>query len=402
MPLLRLLIPLLLSITREAAGQVTPAPGGLASAGADSGGFIVRLGNDTLALERYRRAPDGIRGEVVLRVPDLRRVRYTATFTLSGAVGGLDVRMTPVEAGTSAPSHGVMRFDGDSADVILTMEDRTRHLRVPARQGAVPLTAFSHALIEQAILQALRSGRDSVAFDWLGLGAAAASPSYVVRCTDDSVRLAFFGDPGYAKLDRGGRILRLDGRETTVKVEVERLPSVDLDRHAAEFAAEQAVTGPLGPLSPRDTARAVIHGATLQVDYGRPRKRGREIFGGVVPWHRIWRLGANAATQLSTSGDLEIAGRLIPAGTYSLFLLPTPSGATLIVNRQTGQWGTTYDAARDLARLPLAAEHPAAAADQFTIAFDSAAAGGLLRMTWDTTSYRLPFLVRAPGPAAGS
>jgi hypothetical protein len=295
-----------------------------------------------------------------------------------------------------------MRFDGDTADVTLTLSDSTRRLRIPARPGAVPLAAFSHALIEQAILQARRSGRDSIAFDWVGLGAAAASPSYVVVCAPDSVRVAFFGDPGYAKLDRGGRILRLDGRETTVKVEVERLPAVDLERHAEAFAAQQAVAGPLGPLSPRDTTRAVIQGAALQVDYGRPRKRGREIFGGVVPWNRIWRLGANAATQLSTSEDLEIDGRRIPAGTYSLYLLPTPSGATLIVNRQTGQWGTSYDPAHDLAHLPATAEHGGIPADQFTIAVEPEAEGGVLRMTWDTTSYRVLFTVVTARHAAGS
>ena len=402
MSLARLLVMLTLSLATARAGAAQAATAGLEGQ-TDSGGFIVRLGRDTLALEQYRRAPDGIHGEVVLRVPDLRRVRYQATLTRNGAVGGIDVAIAPVQVGTSPPSHGVMRFSGDTAEVTLTLGDGTRHIRVPARRGAVPLTAFSHALIEQAILQALRSGHDSVAFDWLGLGAPAVSPSYVVRCADDSVRVAFFGDPGYAKLGHGGRMLRLDGRETTVKVEVERLPSVDLDRYAAAFAAEQAVAGPMGPLSPRDTARARIHGADLQVDYGRPRSRGREIFGGVVPWHRIWRLGANAATQLTTSADLEIAGQRIPAGSYSLFLLPTPAGATLIVNRQTGQWGTNYDAALDVARLPLSVEHAGVRTDQFTITVDSAGQGiGELRLSWDTTAYRVPFLVRGAGSSTGS
>jgi hypothetical protein len=372
-----------------------------AQSAGDSGGFIVRLGTDTLALERYHRDPDEIRGEIVLRVPDLRRVRYTATLTGGGAIGGLDVAIAPVQHGTSAPSHGVMRFDGDTADVTLALSDGTRRLRIAARPGAVPLTAFSHALIEQAILQARRAGRDSVAFDWVGLGASAASPSYVAVCGVDSVRLAFFGDPGYARLDQGGRILALDGRATTIKVEVERLPEVNLEQYEAAFAAEQAAAGPLGPLSPRDTVRAVVHGAVLAVDYGRPRKRGREIFGGVVPWNRIWRLGANAATQLSTSADLEVDGRVIPAGTYSLFMLPTDSGAELIVNRQTGQWGTSYDPSHDLARLPLIRE-TGPAADQFTIAVEPSWIGGTLRLSWDTTSYSLPFSVRAPRHATGS
>jgi len=367
----------------------------------DTGGFIVRLGTDTLALERYHRAPDELRGEIVLRVPDLRRVSYTATLT-GGAIRGLDVAIAPVQHGTSAPSHGVMRFDGDTADVTIALADGTRRLRIPARPGAVPLTAFSHALIEQAILQARREGRDSVAFDWVGLGAPAASPSYVAVCGVDSVRLAFFGDPGYARLDRGGRILSLDGRGTTIKVEVERVPDVDLEHYEAAFAAEQETDGPMGPLSPRDTVRARIGGAELAVDYGRPRKRGREIFGGVVPWDRIWRLGANAATQFTTSAELEMSGRTVPAGTYSLFMLPSEGGAELIVNRQTGQWGTSYDPGRDLVRLPLLRESAPDPADQFTIEVEPSSKGGTLRLSWDTTTYSLPFTVRAARHAAGS
>ncbi|HEX6107191.1 MAG TPA: DUF2911 domain-containing protein, partial [Gemmatimonadales bacterium] len=245
-------------------------------------------------------------------------------------------------------------------------------------------------------LQARRDGRDSVPFDWVGLGAPAAMPSYVVRCADDSVRVAFFGDPSYIKLDGAGHILELDGRATTQKVEVERRATLDLDRYAADFTAAQAAHGPMGPLSPRDTARAVISGAELSVDYGRPRKRGREIFGGVVPWHRVWRVGANAATHFTTSADLETGGIRIPAGTYTLFMLPTPDGATLILNRQTGQWGTAYDPEYDLAHLALGREPTAEPAEKFTIALEPSTLGGTLRLTWDTTSFLLPFTVRGP------
>ena len=321
-----------------------------------------------------------------------------------GAVTALELALEPLGRGhpTTRPARGVMRFHGDTADVTLTLGDSTRRIRIPARRGAVPLAAYSHALIEQAVLQARRAGRDSVAFDWLGLGAPEASPSYVVRCAADSVRVGFFGAPGFVKLDASGRILSLDGRATTQKVLVERRPTLDLDRYAAEFAARQAAEGPLGPLSPRDTARATVAGATLTVDYSRPRKRGRDIFGGVVGWHEIWRLGANSATHFTTDADLEVDGRIIPAGTYTLWMLPAPEGASLIVNRQTGQWGTKYDPARDLTWLELRRERAPAPVDQLTIAVEAGPGGGVLRISWDTTSYLVPFSVRRAGHVAGS
>src|SRR4051812_36783509 len=87
-------------------------------------------------------------------------------------------------------------------------------------------------------------------------------------------------------------------------------------------------------LSPRDSAVASFGAAKVSVDYSRPSKRGREIFGGLVPWNQVWRTGANAATTLVTSRDLDIGGTLVPAGTYTLYTLPSPTGWKLIVNKQ--------------------------------------------------------------------
>ena len=150
----------------------------------------------------------------------------------------------------------------------------------------------------------------------------------------------------------------------------------------------------MGTLSPRDTARATIRAANLLVDYGRPRKRGREIFGNVVPWGQVWRTGANAATQLRTDRDLVFAGLSVPAGTYTLWTLPTQAGWQLIVNSQTGQWGTAHDAARDLGRVPLTVGALAEPVEIFTISVDAQGQGGVLSFTWDRTRATIPFTVR--------
>jgi hypothetical protein len=278
----------------------------------------------------------------------------------------------------------------------LTLGDSTRTIKVAARPGSMPLAAFSHALVEQAILQARRTGKDSVEFDWVGVGASKAYPAYVTRRQDGSVVVGFFHAPAVVTVDGEGRILTLDGRASTAKVEVQRVKAPDLEHFARAFVAAEAAWGPVGQLSPRDTVRAEIGTARLMVDYGRPRKRGRVIFGQVVPWNQVWRTGANAATQLSTDVPLRVDGRTIPAGRYSLWSVPTTSGATLIVNRQTGQWGTEYDAGQDLARVALTRESLSAPMEQFTIAIEPADGGGVLRMSWDTTRYVLPFTIARP------
>ena len=153
--------------------------------------------------------------------------------------------------------------------------------------------------------------------------------------------VGFFDAPAVATVDPSGRMLALDGTATTAKVEVKRVQAPDLEHFAREFASAEAAHGPLGQLSPRDTTWGRIGDARMMVDYGRPSRRGRVVFGHVVPWGRVWRTGANEATQFTTDTPLVIGGREIPAGTYSLWTVPRPDGATLIVNRRTRQWVTS-------------------------------------------------------------
>jgi len=373
-------------------------PALVAQGNVDRGGFIVRLGADTLALERYTRSATTLKSEIILRVPAARRVTCTAALDSLGQVRSLDLAMDPLASGPLAPkpSRGSLWFRGDTADVSLTTGDSTRIMKVAARPGSMPLAAFSHALVEQAILQARRTGKDSVEFDWVGVGASQAYPAYVKRRRNGSVVVGFFHAPALVKVDREGRILTLDGRATTAKVEVERVESPDLEHFARSLVAAETTWGPAGQLSPRDTVHAEIGTARLMVDYGRPHRRGRVIFGQLVPWNRVWRTGANAATQLSTDFPLSIDGRTIPAGQYSLWSIPTPSGASLILNRQIGQWGTEYDPSRDLGRFAMTRESLPEPVEQFTIAIEPADGGGRLRISWDTTSYVLSFTIARP------
>ena len=170
---------------------------------------------------------------------------------------------------------------------------------------------------------------------------------------------------------------------------------------ASQCAAVVMVLGASGaleaqqrPASPRDSAVASFGAARLSVDYGRPYKRGREIFGGLVPWNRVWRTGANAATTFVTSRDLEIGGRAVPAGTYTLYTLPSPTGWQLIINKQTGQWGTEYNQSEDLARVDMKVEKVAAPVEQFTIELASKGSGGAMHLLWDTTRASVPITVK--------
>jgi hypothetical protein len=116
------------------------------------------------------------------------------------------------------------------------------------------------------------------------------------------------------------------------------------------------------------------------VDYGRPSKRGRTIFGGVVPYNTIWRTGANAATGFKIDRDAMIGATKVPAGEYTLFSLPTADAWTLVVSKKTHEWGTEYDSTADLARIPMTMS-AGAPVEQFTINVDSQ---GVMSFAWDT------------------
>jgi hypothetical protein len=195
--------------------------------------------------------------------------------------------------------------------------------------------------------------------------------------------------PWVMRLDSSGRLLSYSGKGTPFQAEAERVTSLDIAAAAAAFADR-----PLGQLSARDTARALLGADTLWVDYGRPARRGREIFGSVVPWNTVWRAGANTATHFRTSADVVIGGTAVPAGTYTLWALPAPGGWKLIVNRQTGQWGTVYDEKQDLARIDMRVETLADPVERFTIEIAPQGDGAELRMAWDRTRAAVPIARR--------
>jgi hypothetical protein len=145
----------------------------------------------------------------------------------------------------------------------------------------------------------------------------------------------------------------------------------------------------------RDTARATIGAATFSVDYGRPLARGRTLLGTVISYDRVWRTGANAATQLTISAPITLGRVSVPAGTYTLWTVPRVGGADLIVNRQTGQWGTEYGRVHDLGRVPMKADSVDIPVEQFTIAIEPTdARHGTLVMAWGTFRWTAPFVVQ--------
>ncbi|MDR3749301.1 MAG: DUF2911 domain-containing protein [Acidobacteriota bacterium] len=127
-------------------------------------------------------------------------------------------------------------------------------------------------------------------------------------------------------------------------------------------------------------------GKTVTIQYSRPSMRSRKIFGGLVPYDEVWRTGANAATSLKTDVDLLIGGEAVPKGEYTLYTQPGMSNWQLIINKQTGQWGTEYSQGQDLERVNMKVTQRLSGLEMFTISFDkTSASSATLKLEWENT-----------------
>jgi len=152
----------------------------------------------------------------------------------------------------------------------------------------------------------------------------------------------------------------------------------------AVLAAPAQTPAPLP--SPPATAEVALAGKTLTIHYNTPSMRGRKIMGGLVPYGEVWRTGANPATTLITPVDLMIGTLKVPAGTYTLFTLPSAGEWQFIVSKKTGEWGIPYPEGFDLGRTPM--QHAALPAPQevMSISFEKTTPTSTqLHVKWETT-----------------
>jgi hypothetical protein len=197
----------------------------------------------------------------------------------------------------------------------------------------------------------------------------------------------------------GGDLMRKLGFAAVLVVAATLVTSESAIAQAAKKKERQRI-------SPHETITETIDGNEMKLVYGRPytTKPGttevRKIWGGLVPYGKVWRTGADEATLLTTKQPIEIGGYSLPAGTYSLFTVPEEDGtAKLVINKKTGQWGVPYneasEKANELARVDLRKSDLDKPVDQFTMAIEPVAgAGGLLKMMWEKTQYSVPFTVK--------
>jgi len=375
-------------------------------------GFVTLLGNDTVAVERISRSPTRLVTDGVDRWPFVRRRHTEFDLAADGTIRRMvmDVR-TP--NGRSPRERGrriTAEFSNEAVRISVRDSGGMRDTAF-ATGGAitVPHVSMMYSVIELEVAAALRRAAatglragDSVRFRQFypdrDVGPSfVLHKGYVIPQAGGKVELRhdWLAGTGDVTVDSSGRMLTYSGMRSTYKVAVARTATLpDIEGIGDRLAAAERRTGP-SQLSVRDTARATIGAATFSVDYGRPLVRGRTLLGNVIGYDRVWRTGANAATQFTTSAPITLAGLSLPAGTYTLWTVPHASRVDLIVNRQTGQWGTEYDQKQDLGTAPMTSASVDPPVEKFTISIEASdPRRGTLALAWGTFRWTASIVVR--------
>jgi hypothetical protein len=355
--------------------------------------FVVLLGKDTVAIEKYTRTATKMTGELVSRFGAAgSRISYEVSLSSSGRPTAIIYRARPLTGNPAAnqPREVRLTFVGDSVRREAVYADSTNTRMLAAARG-VPSVYPAFGLLEVAFADLRKTKTTSAQMAAVGTGGGNPGVLSFTVAAGDTIRMA--GGGGLVtvfRVDKDGRLLAVDASGTTQKLMSTRSTGpIDFEGIAGRMT-------PLGQLSARGVATGSFMQSVVFVNYGRPQVRGRTVWGGLlVPPDTIWRLGANEATHLATSRELTFGNVVVPPGLYTLWLFNATGGPQLVINRQVGQWGTVYDQAQDLARIPVEMAATPAHVEDFTIALRNTGPGrGAIDFAWGGQVATATFTVR--------
>lgn len=360
----------------------------------DRGAFVTKLGNDTLAVEQFHKTDSSITAQVVLRTPETSFSSYKLIWDETGGIKSMVKTVyPPVEGftGDGAVTQTVNRAE-DSLYVEVMNEENPRSYTAPYEPGVLPFIDMVHWPFEVAFNNAVETDQDTVNQPLLTGNRISNFVIAAIEGDSMTIRHPFRGVMG-VDVDQSGNLEFLDASLTTRKLKVHRTSSLPIDEIGQRFAEQDRAGNSFGSLSGQVEAEFMIDEANFRLEYGSPQKRGRELFGGIVPWGEVWRTGANRATHFYTSADLQFGDLEVPAGEYTLFTIPEEDGGTLIINSETGQNGNSYDESMDLGRVPMQITTQDESTEAFTIAIEETGNGGELQLIWGETVFTVPFTI---------
>ena len=159
------------------------------------------------------------------------------------------------------------------------------------------------------------------------------------------------------------------------------------------FYSVLAQDAPPSRPSPTAITSARYKDTYVKITYCQPRKRGREVYGKLVPFGEVWRTGANEATEIEFYQNVKINNVKIKKGRYTLYCIPYIDKWTFILNKETDTWGSfKYDSKKDIVRMDVPVQKQTEITEEFVMAFEKSATGANLIVAWEDVKVNLPII----------
>ena len=377
---MRLLVILLVIIT-AACGAKEPA----------NIGFVTRLGTDTVAVETFEITGDGIVANVVVRSPKTVLSSSEVTLGEDGGIEEMTIYRYPSVLGFEGERvlYRTITKMSDSLEIVTMIDGEANSAKVAYEEGIIPFLEYTHWPFEIALRANPSQAGETVDFPMI---AGRRSLGFQLSESENGntiIRHPFRGTMEVVRsVDNG--ITTLDASGTTRKLKVERTENIPIQAIAMQFKNAEENGKVFGALSGAVVQEFDVNGVDFRLDYGSPLARGRELFGGIVPYGERWRTGANRATHFRTSSDIRIGDVEVSSGEYTLFTIPEEDGGILIINKQTGQNGRSYDEAMDLGRTAMTRVENTDYVEEFTITVTGSGSDAALNLLWGNANYTVP------------
>lgn len=352
--------------------------------------FIGRMGVDTVLVETYSMINNHLYGKAFIRVPEDYISEFSIHFYPDGSIREFNiVAMDPFNSSVpfkAASGSFEYRLNMNCINDTCTFYNSQKNFAAeriykhPAKKmdfvgGWVPLIC----LMEWNCIRLIKSQQQQMPLKMI---------NHTIGVYDIAVRLqnkdtVIFGGPflEYTKIktDSAGRILNTNGIGTPWNYYVTKHEPIDIDH----LAKRMAKTSGIGIPSPTDSVQAVVQNSKIKIRYGRPFKRGRTIFGSVVPYDSVWRTGANRPTVITLENNIRIGKTIIPKGQYSIYTVPRLNNWLLIFNTDVRRWPTDPDISKDFATVVIPIKKTENTMEKFTIEIEETKKGGLLKFQWE-------------------
>jgi hypothetical protein len=355
--------------------------------------FVAKLGTDTVIVETYNMLPNHLYGKAFLRYPEDQVGVFDFHFYPDGSIKHYSMSFMKPDSSyvTSFGTQGIY-CEKDTCTWFASWpggQNEYVNKRAAKHMDFIGGWTPTLSLIEWNCMRLIKSGKQSLPLtlinDYIGI-------RHVEISKGNGDTLIFGGDfLEYTKIKvtPEGQIISYDGTATPWNYIATKLEPINVDEVAKRMSKKPKVGIP----SPEVEVDFLVANDTINLSYGRPSKRGRKIFGGIVPYDSVWRTGAGDPTTLTLPYNIQFGKTLIPKGKYSVYTIPHTNGWTLIFNTELKQWPTEPNRSKDFALIPLQVKRPAKQTELFTIAIEPLKDGGIIKFIWDDTEAYASFRI---------